>query len=248
MIRTAKATAIAFAAVLGAASVPGAAKVLKQLPAKLDPAKAYVLVEIGQVEGTKAQGQLTFARYAAEPGDVRGLGRAAAAPGANPGRKENPHETTVKQLVKDGPRRLYLLELEPDLWVVEGANGTAFSLGSATVRLAPGSITDLGVATVIRDYAEGEEPYKLTGGKLAKIALLGMFAGSAMPQPVPMAVSFRPRTASDIALPAMLAPQAVGVAWGDPVKFGNHLGGLVNRMGGRAARPDAAVAPTPTAP
>lgn len=242
MIRSSAHSFVALALIVGLTSGEAQARSLSKLPTRLDPAKAYVLVEIGQVDGTKAQGQITLARYAAGPGDVRGLGRAQApaVAGAKP-EKADPHETTIKQLVKDGPRRLYLFELEPDLWVVEGANGTAFSLGSATLQLASGSVTDLGVATVTHDFAEGEEPFKMTAGNLAKMTLLGgLLLGSAKPPPVPMAVTFRPRTARDLALPALFTAQVRAAEWSGPVKFGNYLGGLVNRMGGRKARPGAA--------
>ncbi|HEX7742494.1 MAG TPA: hypothetical protein VF442_08700, partial [Sphingobium sp.] len=40
---------------------------------------------------------------------------------------------------------------------------------------------------------------------------------------------------SDMPLPSILA-QAKPVVWASEVRFGNHLGGLINRMGGRKAR------------
>lgn len=224
---------------------PALAKSLKSVPVRLDPTKAYVLVEVGPVQGSKVQGQLVLARYDRDKADVRGLGRAADAP--LPG-KANPRETTGAALVKADARRLYLLEVEPDFWVVEGANGTAFSLGSAGVTLAPGTVTDLGVASVVNDYLEGDGPEKLTAGKLAKIALLGPFAGgSVKPKPAPAAATFRPREAGDLPVPDALKAQLVTATWSAPVKFGNHLGGLVNRLGGRKARAEAGPSPAATA-
>ena len=222
---------------LGAAALwaqPGAAKSLTSVPARLDPAKAYVLVEVGDVDGGKLAGQLTFARYDQGNGDVKGLGRAA---GSALPKKVSPHETTTKAVIKEKRRLLYLMELEPDFWVIEGANGTAFSLGSVGGTLAPGTVTDLGVVAVRTDYAEGDGPEKLTAGKLAKAAMLGpLFGGSLKPKPVPTMIAIHPRTAADLPVPVGLQGQVTAATWSQPVKFGNHLGGLVNRMGGRQAR------------
>ena len=215
------------AALLLAAS-PAAAKTLTKPPAKLDPTKAYALVKVGNLDDAKAKGALTLARYDASANDISVLDKAAKKPSPA-------HETIGKPLLQDKQRRLYLLELVPGLWVVEGANGTAFSLGSRTFELTAGKVTDLGVAKVTTDYAEGETAYKLTAGKALKLGLFGGFAGSsALPQPIPKAVNFRPRTASDLSQPVLPTKP---VEWGREVKFGNYLGGLVNRMGGRKDRP-----------
>lgn len=208
------------------------AKTLAKLPASLDPARAYVLVEVGNIDDAKIKGALTLARYDSATSDIAVLEQAKLA---------QARETIGKPLVKEDKRRLHLLELSPGQWVIEGANGTAFSLGSRTFELAAGTLTDLGVATVTTDYAEGETPYKLTAGKALKLGLFGAFAGgSALPQPIPKAVSFRARTAADLALPRIASSEAKPVAWGSEVKFGNYLGGLVNRMGGRKDRPGSA--------
>lgn len=209
------------------------ARTLAKLPAKLDPAKAYALVEIGNIDEGKVRGVLTLARYDAARNDIALLGKPNDKPSLA-------HEAIGKPLVKDKLRNLYLLELDPGQWVIEGANGTAFSLGSRTFTLAAGSVIDLGVAAVTTDYAEGEAPYKITAGKALKLGLLGAFAGDAMPQPIPKAVAFRARTANDLALPRTALGEARAVDWGSEVKFGNYLGGLVNRMGGRKTRPGAA--------
>ena len=216
------------------------AKTLAKLPATLDPAKAYALVEVGNLDDANIKGALTLARYDAATNDIAVLEQAKPALA---------HETTGKPLVKDDKRRLYLLELAPGQWVIEGANGTAFSLGSRTFELTEGTLTDLGVAVVTTDYAEGETPYKLTAGKALKLGLFGAFAGGdALPQPIPKAVGFRARTASDLAVPKIANAQAKPVTWGGEVKFGNYLGGLINRMGGRKDRPGAAGAGPATAP
>lgn len=219
---------------LASFTAPVHGKSLKSVPTQLDPAKAYVLVEVGPLEGFKAPGQLTLARYDRTKLDVRGLGRAKTAPLAP---KVNVREVTGAALFKSDARRLYLLELEPDFWIVEGANGTAFSLGSSGFPLTAGTITDLGVATVANDYGEGDAPEKLTAGKLAKAALLGpLLGGRIAPKPVPTMVSFRQRGPADLTPPASLGLRVTPALWSGPLRFGNHLGGLVNRMGGRKSR------------
>jgi hypothetical protein len=229
--------------VLGACASLAAAPVfageIKRLPAQLNPAKAYVIVELGGLDDALLPGTLTLAPYDADKGDIVGLGRAAS----DPPRKISPHQAVVKPLVKSGPNRLCLVELDPGLWVIEAANDTAFSLGSSTLQLAPGSVTDLGVANIYTDFPEGEKHDIVTTGRLMKGALMGGLFGSVLPKPIPKAVDFRPRTASDMPLPPLLAAQAHGAEWADEVRFGNFLGGLINRMGGRKARPGAIVSP-----
>lgn len=229
------------ALVVLASSVPASGKTLVKLPAKPDPTKAYILVEVSNIDDAKVKGQLTVARYDAARSDIALLSKASEKP-------ELAHETIGKPLVKDKLRNLYLLELAAGQWVIEGANGTAFSLGSRTFDLAAGTLTDLGVAAVTTDYAEGETAYKITAGKALKMGLFGAFAGDAMPQPIPKAVAFRARTASDLALAGTAIGPVKAVTWGGEVKFGNYLGGLVNRMGGRKDRPGAdATNPAPAA-
>jgi len=87
-------------------------------------------------------------------------------------------------------------------------------------------------------YPDGKSPYRLTAGKLAKIALLGPFAKQ--PRPVQAMLDMRPRETTDMAPPASLQAGAKPAVYRDDVKFGNYLGGLVNRLGGRKGRPGAA--------
>lgn len=212
-----------------------ASRTYDKLPAALDPAKAYVVVEIGKVDEAMLDGTLVFGRYDAEKGDV-------AAPTPPPGGKiprggwqlDN-RVHLIKPMTKAKGHRLFLAELDPGLWVVEGANDTSFSLGSSTMQLAAGMVVDVGVASVYSDFPEGEKRDVLTAGRMMKGALMGGIFGSVMPAPMPKAVDFRARTAGDMPLPALLAG-ARPVEWTGEVRFGNGLGGLVNRMGGRKAR------------
>jgi hypothetical protein len=237
---------LAAAAGLLLASAPAAAaEILKTLPAKLDSKKAYALVELRNVDDKKMKGSLVLARYDAEGGDVRGGARAPAT--ALP--KGVPVRVAIagKALVKAPKSRLYLVALEPDTWVIEGSGGTAFSLGSNRFTVAAGDVLDLGVVTPRTDYREGEGPPKLTVGKLAAMSLLGGFAAKRK-APNPMMVEVRARSATDIALPALVKARAASPAYVEGAKFGNYLGGLVNRIEGRKGRPGAEPAATGIVP
>ena len=97
-------------------------------------------------------------------------------------------------------------------------------------------MVDLGVMSVATDWPEGEGPAKIGVGDILKMGLFGAFAGPKQ-QPRPVFVTQRQREASDMVLPPMLMAQAQPVKWESrSVTFGNHLGGLVNRFGGRAER------------
>jgi hypothetical protein len=230
-------SALGLAAATGlalAAAPASAAEILKTLPAKLDSKKAYALVELRNVDDKKLKGSLVLARYDAEGGDVRGGPRSpgSALPKGVPVRLS----IAGKPLAKAPKSRLYLVALEPDTWVIEGSTGTAFSLGSNRFTVAAGDVLDLGVVTPRTDYREGEGPPKLTVGKLAAMSLLGGLAAKRK-APSPMMVEVRSRAASDIALPASLKARAATPAFVPGAKFGNYLGGLVNRIDGRKGRP-----------
>lgn len=221
---------------LGLETPAVASRTYDKLPATLDPAKAYVVVEIGKLDDALLDGTLVFGRYDAEKQDV-------AAPTPPPGGKvprkgwvlDNRVSLVKQPLAKAREHRLFLAELDPGLWVVEGANDTAFSLGSSTMQLSAGQVVDLGVASVYSDFPEGEKRDVLTAGRMMKGALMGGIFGSVMPAPMPKAVDFHARGSGDMPLPALLQ-SARPVEWAGEVRFGNNLGGLVNRMGGRKAR------------
>lgn len=225
--------ALAMAA-LAALSCAASAKELKDAPRGLDPAKAYVLVELGMLDAGPVRSTIVLARYDAESRDVLGHGRSQVV--LERRAQAEVHETVSKGFVKEDERRLHLLELEPGLYVIEGANGTSFSLGSRTFRAEAGTVTDLGVMAVATDWPEGEGPQKLGAGDIGKLLLFGAFAGPRQ-EPRPTFVTVRARVSSDLQPTGPLAAQARVVEWqaGDAT-FGNHLGGLVNRFGGRAER------------
>ena len=232
----------AFAIALVSAG-PAAADTLKAIPATLNPNKAYVLVEYRLERNTFAAGWpgspkwnplragLILARYDPERGDVRGLGRAADRP--LPAKQRATEFFRNREIVKADGARLMLLELEPDTWVIQGWGDTSFSLGSYSFRLDPGTVTDLGVVTSEADWGEGDRAQ--TSGEVLKSAFLGPFAKRAAIAPA--RVTFRPRASGDIPLPAALAPLTTAVSFSRDARFGNYLGGLVNRIEGVNAPP-----------
>ncbi len=230
-------TAFVAAALLTA---PVMAETLKAVPGQLDPTKAYVLVEYRQQRNTFAPGfpgsskwvpllsGLVLGRYDLERSDVRGLGRAADRP--LPAKQRAVEPFRDREIAKADGARLMMLELEPDTWVVQGWGNTSFSLGSYSFRLKPGTVTDLGVVTSEADWPEGEQPRPAGVGSIAKLALLGPFAKR--PAVAPARLSFRPRESGDIAVPASLVASTVRVSFTPGARFGNYLGGLVNRIEG----------------
>jgi hypothetical protein len=223
-------------------ATPALAGTLSKVPTALDPTKAYLVVEIGKLDDGLLYGSLVLGRYDETTTDIA---QPTPPPDGKIPRKGWPLDNRIRVLkpaVKDGDRRLYIVELNPGLWVVEGANDTAFSLGSSTIKLEAGMVTDLGVVTVYSDFPDGEKRDVLTAGRMLKGAFMGGIFGSTLPHSMPKAIDVRSRTQSDMALPPIFAGIARPVEWAGQVRFGNHLGGLVNRMGGRKARNQAMVA------
>jgi hypothetical protein len=225
-----------------ALAAPASAEALKAVPRQLNPAKAYVLVEYKLQKNSMANfpgsrkyiplmAGLMLARYDPALGDVRGMGRAKANP--VPAKQQVVERFRNRPVVKGEAARLFLLELEPDTWVIQGWGDTSFSLGSYAFTLEPGSITDLGVVEAEADWAEGDGP--ATVGDVFGAALLGPFAKR--PAVAPARLSFRARTPSDMPIPTALPTDRVQpVKFAIDAKFGNYLGGLVNRIEGVNAR------------
>jgi hypothetical protein len=236
--------ALAAAALIFAA--PAAAEPLKKVPAALNPAKAYVLVEYklqknpfanwpGSRKTMPLQSGLTFARYDRALGDVRGAGRAMGNP--VPAGQVGRELFRNKPLAKGEGTRLFLVELDPGTWVVEGFGNTSFSLGSYTFDLAPGTVTDLGIVTAEPDWAEGQEAP--SAAEILYSATSGPFGHKL--DMAPIRVAFRPRAAGDLPVPTGIPAQRVQpVSFSPGATFGNYLGGLVNRIDGVNARLKAA--------
>jgi hypothetical protein len=217
--------AILTAALLAAAGPASGADRANQ---PLDPRASYVLVEVEKLQaatmkGVDAPGSLILAPYDEAGRDIAG-GKAASR-----------LVLLDKPLAKSKKGRQYLVALQPATWVVEGASGTASSLGSVTFKVEPGEIVDLGVIKPAVDWAKGEGPKSMAGGIMGAALF-----GSMRPKTVrPMRVEWRPRgQGDDLPAPASIAGRKVTpVAFTPGATFGNHLGGLVNRFGGRATRP-----------
>lgn len=231
---------------VGLAAPTSAAELLRRVPATLDPAKGYVLVEIRNHDSGRVQGSIVLARYDPTGEDIRGGARAPGS--ALPRGADVRIAIASRALERTRESRLYLVALEPDIWVIEGAGGTAFSLESRTFTVAAGDVVDLGVLSPATDWPEGESAPRLTAGRLATLALLGPFART--PEQRPAMLDMRERGAADFAVPAQLRAAMVPVRLQPGARFGNYLGGLVNRIDGRRGRPDAAstLAPTPSEP
>lgn len=226
------------AALALATAAPAAAKTLPKVPAALNPAKAYILVEYkllrnpfagfpGSRKTMPLKAGLAFGRYDPALGDIRGMGKASSNP--LPAGQQAIEGFRSKPLAKGPAARLMLIEVDPGTWVVQGFGTTSFSLGSYAFELAPGTVTDLGIVEAEPDWAEGQDPPE--AGDVLKSAFAGPFAKS--PDIAPMRATFRPRGASDIPLPAGIPADKVRpVEFIPGAKFGNYLGGLVNRIEG----------------
>jgi hypothetical protein len=215
---------------IAAALVASAPVLARDKVEPIDPAASYVLVEVDRLEaaamkGVNMPGSLTIAPYDRAAGDITG-GKAASR-----------IVFFDKPVAKSKQGRQYLVKIAPATWVIEGASGTAFSLGSMTFEVKPGEVVDLGVVKPAVDWAEGEGPQSMAGGIMGA----ALFGSMKPKQMRPVRVDWRPRGAGDLPVPAILGARAVTpVAFLPDATFGNHLGGLVNRFGGRAARPGAA--------
>ena len=215
---------------LGLAAVaawPASAEELKKLPEGINPAKAYVLVEFGWATEVSAPSDLVISRYDETGSDLSILHGGKAQ-----------RERARKGFLKDKERatRMHLLEVEAGLYIVEGAGGTSFSLGSRTFTATAGRIVDLGVMKADTDFPEGESAAKFGVGDVLKTAFFGAFAGPKQ-EPRPLFIAARPRTERDLAIPSGLGHLTDKVIWlRTDATFGNHLGGLINRFGGRAER------------
>jgi hypothetical protein len=233
---------------------PLSAEALKKVPSALNPTKAYLLVEYklqanpyaglpGSRKTMPLQSGLALARYDVALGDVRGMGKAKANP--VPTGQVAIEAFRNKPIAKGETSRLFLLELEPDTWVIQGYGDTSFSLGSYSFALAAGSFVDLGVVSVERDWAEGQKPP--SAGSIIGAAFAGPFAKR--PDLAPLRATFRPRSSSDMGIPAGLPVDRIATVKFEPgATFGNYLGGLVNRIEGVNASVRAATAvPSPDA-
>jgi hypothetical protein len=200
---------------------------LKTVPARLDPASAYVLVDVVNDPPQAIQAQIVLARYDRERRDVRGLGRAAANP--VPAGEDVRASTRIGRSLRGKANGgLHLLRLTPGTWTIEGVGGTSESLGSYSFDLAAGQVADLGVIAVRYTDYEGRPVKTMSTGRILKTVLM---AHALKTPKLNMAASVRSRTPDDPALPASVAalrPVPADLVPG--AEFGNHLRGLIDRL------------------
>lgn len=203
-------------------SAPTMAADQRKIP--LQPDASYVLVEIGKLEGAMVKGvdnpgSLTIAPYNPTTHDIVAAQRIVL---------------FDKPVAKSKLSRQYVVKVQPATWVIEGASGTAFSLGSKTFVVHPGEIVDLGVMKPEIDWLDGEGPKSMAGGMLS-----AAFFGSMKPKQVrPVRIKWTRRQPTSLPLPASIGERAVTpVTLIDGATFDNNLGGLINRFAGRSSRP-----------
>lgn len=221
---------VAFAAGLLALAPTAGAKIKTADQMKAD--KAYLLVQVEPVEfqmmgNNRLVTGVIFAPY-------------------DPQTKQAREGVLARQdpVAKDGKRRLYLLEIDPGTWVIAGTGGsdsqmgsadTSFSLGSYHFDARAGELVDLGVFVPQREESDNPDTKMNTGN------VLGMAFFGARVEAVPNRLTIRPRGTDDIAVPVWLAARPlVQPAFVYGGTFGNNLGGLVNRIDGKAGRGRAA--------
>ena len=210
----------------------------------LDPAKAYVLVQVEPLEfnmlgNNRVVTGLMLAQYDLEKSAIRLREK--------DGKVVDILRLTLisNSIASDGKRKQYFAEIAPGTWVIEGAGGgsggtlgaavTAFSLGSYRFDARIGEVIDLGVVTPSREESNNPDT-QMTTGKLAGMMMGGLFGGRG-PEPLPLKLVIRPRGNSDLAVPAWLAKVAViqpAFTYGST--FQNLLGGLINRVDGKVGR------------
>lgn len=203
-----------------AASVPAhAADQLKVAPASLDPARGYVLVRLGE-RSPGLWNFLSIAPYDEAAEDLAGKGRAKARPvpkGADKAVviREKPF------LAEAGAHRTHLVALTPGKYVIASSPTTCFCLGSYSIDVRPGAITDLG--HVYLGAENGSSPW-------AAISKLHSAPDiEARGYTVADAMAIVPATA-ETAVPVGLAALPRAAAEYKPVRrFGNHSGQLINR-------------------
>lgn len=211
---------------------------------KLDPAKAYVLVQLEPVEfkmlgnNTIATG-LVLSAYDAEKGMIRMIEKNGKVVGVE---RVMFSKTAI---AKDGKRKQYFSAITPGVWVIEGAGGgggtlgaamTSFSLGSYKFEARAGEVIDLGVIAPSREESDNPDT-KMSSNKVMRMLVVG----GGRVEPLPLKLAFRPRGTSDFALPTWLSAAAIAhpvFTYG--VTFPNQLGGLINRVDGKAGRGRAA--------
>ena len=196
-----------------------AAEQLKAPPTALDPTRGYVLVRLGE----RAPGVWNFvslAAYDEAAQDLAGKGRAKVRP--------VPKGADKAVIVREKPflaeadnHRTHLVALTPGRYVIASSPTTCFCLGSYTIDVRPGVITDLGFIYIGAE--NGSSPW-------AAISKLHSAPDiEARGYTVADAMAVVPAKA-DTPVPAELAALSrIPAEYGIAPRFGNHSGQLINR-------------------
>jgi hypothetical protein len=197
-----------------------AAETQKAVPAKLDPARAYLLVRMGE-RTANLWNTLTIAAYDDKVQDLRGIGRA----------KANPVAKTEDRIAVFGPKghlteqdhvRTYLMTVTPGRYVITSGPTTCFCLGSYQFDAAAGMILDMG--TLYIGPENGSSTWK---------ALAGLRSSPDIEQrgyTVPEAMAIYPVTTAMAVPPGLEAFPRFKANYAPARRFGNHSGLLLNRV------------------
>lgn len=215
MIRVALLSALAALPMVAA----HASEQLKVAPISLDPARGYVLVRLGE-RTPGVWNFLSLAAYDDAAQDLAGKGRAKAkAPAKGVDRavvvREKPFLTEADN------HRIHLVALSPGRYVIASSPTTCFCLGSYTVDVRPGVITDLGFIYIGAE--NGSSPW-------AAIAKLHSAPDiEARGYTVADAMAVVPAEADTPVPPGVASLSRVPAKYGVASRFGNHGGQLINR-------------------
>jgi hypothetical protein len=161
---------------------------VKEVPAVLDPMKAYVTVEIRNWNEAALPGTVTLAPYDSTSRDLH---------------PEPTWEIIDRNAIAKAKKsRLYLVVLEPGEWVVQASNGTTFSRGTWSFKAQAGQVIDLGVMSTGIRWPGGKGPPAFNVGRALVDAVAGPRPHGGLP---PSSISFRPRSEADLPLPPNLA-------------------------------------------
>ena len=211
---------ILLAAVLALSPAPlFAAEALKAAPASLDPARGYVLVRLGE-RAPDLWNYLTLAPYDEQSEDVRGRGRAKA--NAVPKGADKHVMIGAKPFIAEEPHmRTYLMALTPGRYVIASSPTTCFCLGSYSVDVAAGQVTDLG--SIYIGAENGSSPWAALSKLHSSpdIETRGYTVADAM--------AIVPASSEAAVPPALAALPRVAAEYRPVRRFGNHSGLLVNR-------------------
>jgi hypothetical protein len=192
---------------------------LKAAPAALNPNQGYALVRLGE-RNSGVWNFVTLAPYDEKAQDVRGQGRAKANP--VPPKTDRSVSISPKPFLDETDHvRTYLVAMSPGLYVVSASPTTCFCMGSYSVYVAPGKITDLGFIYVSPE--NGSSPWGALSNlrSAADLEERGYTVADAMAI-VP--------AAAETAVPASLAAlPREAAAYRPAPRLSNYRGLLINR-------------------